>query len=68
MRGARSTHGREDKCLRSTKGRGHLLGRPRRRWEGNTKIDLKEVWYCGVDWIHVAQYRAQWRALVTFLW
>jgi hypothetical protein len=28
------------------------LGRPRRRWEGNTKIDLREVECEGVRWIH----------------
>jgi hypothetical protein len=40
-------------------------GRPRRRWEGNIKMDLQEVG-CGVmDWIELAQDRDRWRALVT---
>ena len=40
------------------------LGRPRRRWEDNIKIDLQEAG-CGViDWIDLAQYRYRWRALV----
>jgi hypothetical protein len=40
-------------------------GRPRSRWEDNIKIDLKEIGYVGVDWIHLAQDREQWRALVS---
>ncbi|KAJ4436711.1 hypothetical protein ANN_16843 [Periplaneta americana] len=38
------------------------LGRPRRRWEDNIKMDLKEVGYDGRDWINLAQDRDQWRA------
>jgi len=33
------------------------LGRPRRRWEDNIKIDLQEVGCGGRDWIELAQYR-----------
>jgi hypothetical protein len=40
------------------------LGRPRRRWEDNNKMDLKEIGLESVDWIHVAQDRDRWRALV----
>ncbi|KAJ4435487.1 hypothetical protein ANN_18103 [Periplaneta americana] len=40
------------------------LGRPRRRWEDNIKIDLREVGYDGRDWINLAQDRDQWRAYV----
>ncbi|KAJ4435556.1 hypothetical protein ANN_18172 [Periplaneta americana] len=40
------------------------LGRPRRRWEDNIKMDLREVGYDGRDWINVAQDRDQWRAYV----
>jgi hypothetical protein len=40
------------------------LGRPRRRWEDNVKLDLQEVgWGCG-DWMELAQDRDRWRALV----
>ena len=40
------------------------LGRPRRRWEDNIKIDLQEVGGgCG-DWMELAQDRDRWRALV----
>jgi len=41
------------------------LGRPRRRWEDNIKMDLQEVG-CGVmDWIELAQDRDSWRAVVN---
>jgi hypothetical protein len=41
------------------------LGRHRRRWEDNIKIDLQEVELVGVDWIEMAQDRDSWRALVN---
>ena len=41
------------------------LGRPRRRWEDNIEIDLREVFCDAGDWIDVAQDRDQWRAYVT---
>jgi len=41
------------------------LGRPRRRWEDNIKMDLYEVGCGGVDWIDMAQDRDRWRALVN---
>jgi hypothetical protein len=34
-----------------------LLGRPRRRWDNNIKMDLQEVGWGGVDWIDMAQDR-----------
>jgi hypothetical protein len=40
------------------------LGRPRRRWEDNIKMDLREVGCGGADWIDLAQNRDRWRALV----
>ena len=42
-----------------------LLGRPRRRWEDNIKIDLLEVGCGGMDWIDLDQDRDRWRALVS---
>jgi hypothetical protein len=41
------------------------LGRPRRRWEDNIKMDLREIGFGDVEWIHLAQDRARWRALVN---
>jgi hypothetical protein len=40
------------------------LGRPRRRWEDNIRMDLREIGFGGIDWIDLAQGRDQWRALV----
>ena len=41
------------------------LGRPRRRWEDNIKMDLQEMGRgCG-DWMELAQHRDRWRALVS---
>jgi len=42
-----------------------LLGRPRRRWEDNIKFELQEVGCGGMDWIHLAQDRDRWWALVN---
>jgi hypothetical protein len=41
------------------------LGSPRRRWEDNNKMDLREIGFGDVDWIHWAQDRDMWRALVN---
>jgi hypothetical protein len=41
------------------------LGRPRRRWEDNIKMDLQEVGWGGMDWIDMAQDRVRWRAVVS---
>ena len=41
------------------------LGRPRRRWEDNIKMDLQEVGCECMDWINLAQDRDRWRALVN---
>jgi hypothetical protein len=40
------------------------LGRHRRRWEDNIRMDLQEVGYGGVEWIGLAQDRDRWRAIV----
>jgi hypothetical protein len=41
------------------------LGRPRRRWEENIRMDLQEVVCGGMDWIGLAQDRDRWRAIVN---
>jgi hypothetical protein len=40
-------------------------GRPRRRWEDNIKMDLREIGFGDVDWTQLAQDRDMWRALVN---
>jgi hypothetical protein len=41
------------------------LGRPRRRWVDNIKMDLLQIRWGGVGWIGLAQDRDKWRALVN---
>jgi hypothetical protein len=41
------------------------LGRPRRRWEDNIKMDLGEIRIDGANWIQLARDRVQWRAFVN---
>jgi hypothetical protein len=41
------------------------LGRPRRRWEDNIRMDRREIGLGGMDWIDLVQDRDQWRALVN---
>ena len=41
------------------------LGRPRRRWEDNIKMDLQEVGCRGVEWIKLSQDRDRWRVFVN---
>jgi len=68
MDGACSTYGGEERRIQGFgwKPEGKRpLGRPRRRWEDNIKIDLQEVECGGVDWIELAQDSDRWRALVN---
>jgi hypothetical protein len=41
------------------------LGRADHRWDGNIRTGIRELGFVGVDWMHVAQERDQWRALVN---
>jgi hypothetical protein len=41
------------------------LGRPRRSWVDNIKMDLREIGWDGKDWIDLSQDRDQWRALLN---
>jgi hypothetical protein len=43
------------------------LGRPRRRWEDNIKMDLREIRIDGANWIRLAQDRVQWRVYVNMV-
>jgi hypothetical protein len=39
---------------------GKTLGRPRRRWEDNVKMNFRGTRWKGLDWFHLAQDRGQW--------
>jgi hypothetical protein len=41
------------------------LGRRRRRWEDNIKMDFREIGNDGANWIRLAQARVRWRAFVN---
>jgi hypothetical protein len=68
MGGACGTHGEERDAYRilvvRPEGR-RPLGRPRRRWEVNSKIDLREVGWEDMNWIELAQDRDRWRDVVN---
>jgi len=68
MGGACSAYGGEESRIQGFGGKlegERPLGRPRRRWEDNIKMDLQEVKCGGLDWIELAQDRDRWRALVN---
>jgi hypothetical protein len=44
-----------------------LLGRHRCRWKNNIKIHVREIGWGDMDWIILAQYKGQWRALVNMV-
>jgi len=41
------------------------LGRPKHRWEDNSKMDLRKVGCGGMDWTELVKDRDRWRALVN---
>jgi hypothetical protein len=41
------------------------FGRSKHTWEDNIKMDLGEIGWGGVDWIHLSQDRDQWQVLVN---
>jgi hypothetical protein len=43
------------------------LGRSRSMWVNNIKMDLRDKGWDGMDWIHLAQYRVQGRALLNMV-
>jgi hypothetical protein len=64
MGGAYSTDGEKTNAYRILVGKPkgkRPLGKPRRRWVDNIKMDLREIGWDGVDWID----RDQWRVLVN---
>jgi hypothetical protein len=67
MGGTCSTYGEKRGAYRILMGRPkgrRPLGRPRRRWEDNIKMDLQEVVWV-TNWIELAQNRDRWRAVVN---
>ena len=68
MGGACSACGERRNVFRDLVGkpeRKRPLGRPRRRWEDNIKMDFQEVGCGGMDWIELAQDRYRWWARVN---
>jgi hypothetical protein len=68
MDGACSTNGEKRNAYRLLVGKPEArrsLGRPRRRWVDNIRMDLVNVGWGGVDWIGLVQDRDRWRALVN---
>jgi hypothetical protein len=56
------THGGGERCLQAFGWRPEgkrPLRRPRRRWEDNIKMDLREIGIDGANWIRLAQDRVQ---------
>jgi hypothetical protein len=51
-------------CLVKPEGK-RRLERPRRRWKDNIRMDLREMGWEVVDWMHLAQDRDQWSAVVN---
>jgi hypothetical protein len=41
------------------------LGKPRRKWENNIGMNLRERKWKGVDWMYLAQDRGQWLTIVN---
>jgi hypothetical protein len=64
MGGSRSTNGEERLLVGKPEGK-RPLGRPRRRWMANIRIDLGEAGWGNVDWIGLAQERNRWIILVN---
>jgi hypothetical protein len=68
MGGPCSTNGEKGNAYRLFVGKpegNRPLGRPRRRWVNNIRMDLEEVGWSDVDWIGLAQDRNRWRALAN---
>jgi hypothetical protein len=68
MGGPCSTNGKKRNAYRLSVGKPEgkrPLGRPRRRWVDNIRMDLGEAGWGDVDWIGLAKDRNRWRALVN---
>jgi hypothetical protein len=58
-----SAHGGDEKRVQNVGG--NCSEKNKRRWKNNLKTDLKKIGFEGVDWVHVAKDRDQWRAVVN---
>jgi hypothetical protein len=68
MGGSYGTNGEQDECDRLLVGKPEEkrpLGRPRRRWVDNIRMDFCEVGWGDVAWVGLAQDRNMWRSLVN---
>jgi hypothetical protein len=68
MGGSCSTNGGEEERVWIIGGEARgkePLGRPRRRWVDNIRMDLGEVGWGDVDWIGLVKHRNRWRTLVN---
>jgi hypothetical protein len=68
MGGSYSTNGEKRNAYRLLVGKPEgkrPLGRPRRRWVNNIRMNLGEVGWGNADWIGLSQDRNKWRALVN---
>jgi hypothetical protein len=63
---ARTGEGRNVYRVLAGKPEGKIpLERPSRRWEDGIKMDIREIGWGGVEWIHLAQDRDRWLAVVN---
>jgi len=68
MSEAYNTHGRDEKCIRSFVGKPQgkrSFGKPRRRWEDDIRMYLREIGWEDVGRMHLVQEGNQWRTLVN---
>jgi len=61
-----SFHGEGEKCLQHFSWK-TWIGRPRHRWEDNISMNVREIRWEGVDWMHLAQYGVWWHALLNIV-
>jgi hypothetical protein len=64
------THGKGSGVYRVLVGRPEgkrQLRKPRRRWENNIKMDLREIGTDGANWIRLVRDMVQWRAFVNMV-
>jgi hypothetical protein len=64
MGGKYSVHGRGYRVLVGRPEGKRPLGRPRRKWEYNVKINLRDIGIDAAKWIRLAQDKVQWRVFV----